>query len=64
MELQRFLVDGDFSFSVAVNNFIEDTDIFIIFRRGGNGVNLSIGTAQKLFKCLPKINKNTEENYV
>ena len=57
MELQRFRVDGDFSFTISVNNFIEDTDIFIIFRRGINGTSLSAETTQKLFKCLPKINK-------
>jgi hypothetical protein len=57
MELQCFEVDNDFSFSVAVNNFIEDTDIFIIFRRGASGILLSPETAQNLFKCHPKINK-------
>ena len=61
MELQRFDLGEGYSFSLNVNNFSQDSDIYVIFRCKENAIILSTEICMKLFGAYNKVNKLLEK---
>jgi hypothetical protein len=57
MELQEFFIDADLYFSIEVDNFITDSDLIVVLKRGQKKIYLSPYIGMKLFKSSPKIDK-------